>query len=77
MSGSDLFLEQRFTTMDWKSEFSEVADQHLGDYLLPEQVEKLIESGKYKNVEQKITKVNYSTDKCMYRGTISVDVHNS
>ena len=54
----DLFLEQRFTTMDWSgNEFTEMADRHLGDYMLPEQVEKLIDTGKYKNVEQKITKV--------------------
>lgn len=39
--------------------FEEENDQHLPEYLLPQQIEGLIEKGKYSNVENKVTKENY------------------
>ena len=56
---SNLFWEQRFTVMDrWVLEqCQEESDSKLQEFMLPEQVENLIESGKYSNVETRITKV--------------------
>ena len=52
---SDLFWEQHYTLIDWVC--GEETDRSLVDYPLPEQVETLIDRGKYQNVETKITKV--------------------
>ena len=57
---SDLFWEQRYTLIEWGSSmFGEETDLSLAEYPLPEQVETLIDKGKYQNVETKITKVTY------------------
>ncbi|XP_011406766.2 PREDICTED: probable helicase with zinc finger domain [Amphimedon queenslandica] len=56
----DLFWEQHYRIKKWPEDSSrELADTELRDYELPEQVEKLIEGGKYKNVEQRIKKDSY------------------
>jgi len=39
--------------------FTEETDKALPEYALPEQIEKFIEGGKYKNVEVRVTKDNY------------------
>ena len=39
--------------------FEEDQDRHLPEYFLPQQIENLIEKGKYSNVEIKVTKENY------------------
>ena len=39
--------------------YIEETDSLLPEYPLPEQIEKLIEAGKYNNVENKVTKENY------------------
>ena len=55
----DLFWEQHYRIKKWPEDSSrELTDTELHDYELPEQVEKLIEGGKYKNVEQRIKKVS-------------------
>ena len=41
------------------TKYLEETDKALPEYVLPEQVEKFIESGKYKNVEIRVTKENY------------------
>lgn len=57
---SDLFWEQRYTLIEWGSNVcGEETDQSLADYPLPEQVETLIDKGKYQNVETRITKVTH------------------
>ena len=42
---------------DWKEDYYEDIDYNLPEYKLPEQVEMLIETGKYDKVEHRITKV--------------------
>ena len=37
--------------------FEEETDRPLPEYPLPEQIERLIEAGKYSNVENRVTKV--------------------
>ena len=39
--------------------YLEESDKYLQTYQLPEQVEKLLEMGKYENVENRVTKDNY------------------
>ena len=39
--------------------YTEETDKALPDYPLPEQIEKFIEGGKYRNVEARVTRVNY------------------
>ena len=56
---SDLYWEQHFTTIHVDTPFLEDSDQYLPHYQLPEQVEKLLETGKYENVENRVTKENY------------------
>ena len=58
-SHSDLYWEQHFTTMPLDTPYLEESDQFLPSYPLPEQVEKLLEMGKYENVENRVTKDNY------------------
>ena len=56
---SDLFWDQHYRIKKWPQDRSqELVDTELHEYELPEQVEKLIEGGKYKNVEQRIKKVS-------------------
>jgi hypothetical protein len=56
----DLYWEQHYTTIAMPGrEQDEVFDSGLADYPLPEQIERLIDSGKYNNVENKVTKENY------------------
>lgn len=42
-----------------ENSFEEEMDKHLPEYFLPQQIEVLIEKGKYSNVENKVTKENY------------------
>ena len=58
-TSSDLYWEQHFTTIPLETPCLEEADQYLPPYQLPEQVEKLLELGKYENVENRVTKDNY------------------
>lgn len=56
---SDLYWEQHYTTSHLDTPYLEESDQYLPSYQLPEQVEKLLEMGKYENVENRVTKDNY------------------
>lgn len=55
----DLFWESHYSKIAMESTFEEEMDRHLPEYLLPQQIETLIEKGKYSNVENKVTKENY------------------
>ena len=54
----DLFWESHYSKIAMDS-FEEETDRHLPEYSLPEQIESLIEKGKYSNVENRVTKDNY------------------
>lgn len=56
---SDLFWEQHYSKIAMENSFVEETDRHLPEYLLPQQIEQLIEKGKYSNVENRVTKENY------------------
>lgn len=55
----DLFWENHYSKVAMPNPFFEETDRSLPDYLLPQQIETLIESGKYSNVENSVTKENY------------------
>ena len=59
LTHSDLYWEQHFTTITLDTPYLEESDKYLPSYPLPEQVEKLLEMGKYENVENRVTKDNY------------------
>ena len=56
---SDLYWEHHFTNIPLDTPHLEESDQYLPEYPLPVQVETLLESGKYENVENRVTKDNY------------------
>ncbi len=55
---SDLFWEQRHAVISMDL-FTEETDRELPEYALPEQIERFIERGKYRNVENRVTRENY------------------
>ena len=54
-----MFWENHFTKIGMENLFEEEMDTHLPEYFLPQQIETLIEKGKYSNVENRVTKENY------------------
>lgn len=56
---SDLFWENHYSKIAMENSFLEDTDRHLPEYLLPQQIESLIEKGKYSNVENRVTNENY------------------
>jgi len=56
-SFSDLYWEQHFSLIRTTTSYQEKTDHLLPKYPLPQQIEKLIEAGKYSNVEDGVTKV--------------------
>ena len=56
-SFSDLYWEQHFSLIHMTTSYQEETDRLLPEYSLPQEIEKLIEAGKYSNVEDRVTKV--------------------
>ena len=54
---SDLYWEQHYSQIPMTTSYLEETDRSLPEYPLPEQIERLIEAGKYSNVENRVTKV--------------------
>jgi hypothetical protein len=54
-----LFWENHYSKMAMENPFEEELDRNLPEYILPQQIEALIEKGKYSNVENRVTKENY------------------
>ena len=57
LSLSDLYWEQHYSQIHMSTSYQEETDRLLPEYPLPQQIEKLIEDGKYSNVEDRVTKV--------------------
>jgi len=53
----DLYWEQHYSQIHMTTSYQEETDGLLPEYPLPQQIEKLIEDGKYSNVEDRVTKV--------------------
>ena len=54
---SDLYWEQHYPQIPMPMYYLEETDRLLPEYPLPERIERLIEEGKYNNVEDRVTKV--------------------